>query len=91
MKKTLTRRGFVGALGAGLAPGVFRPRPERAGPPAPRPAPAPSAEGGALEEYSVGMGQILVEGAAVEANLERAAATTIVIRPWCKSATAGSR
>ncbi len=73
MKRTLTRRGFVGALGAGLASGLASPGAVMAAASSGADEQTPPAKGAILEEYRVGLGQILVEGGAVRANLDRAA------------------
>jgi len=70
----LSRRIFLGALGAGLASGVAGARSVRSGSVEPPPSRNAERSGETVAEYDVGLGQILVAGGAVEANLERAAA-----------------
>lgn len=74
MKKSLSRRGFIGALGSGLATGWAGTRPSRETAPGRDPGSVRAVNREALTEYDVGLGQLLVEGGAVEANLARAVA-----------------
>jgi predicted amidohydrolase len=74
MREKLSRRRFVGSLTAGLASSLAWARPSRARAGDSGQGPTPAAGDETPAEYDVALGQMLVEGGAPAANLERAEA-----------------